>query len=102
MRLPLNWDRLDSSGRVRGPIIVPINQVYTDPNQIDTRTVRYYIKTNTQVWYAQPITCTVDLLASENPLEADFEANGVHAHSQVEACRQIGYKDLQICYVVVI
>lgn len=88
----LNWDRLDSSGKVKGPVIVPIGEVATDPSQVDERTVKHYVATDTQRWYFEPITCVHRYLEG-------YEANGVHSHSQVEACRRLGYKDLQICYV---
>lgn len=93
----LNWDRLDDSGKVKGPIIVPIGDVHTDPAQIDERTVKHYVSTDTQRWYAEPITC---VLPSGKNGAVGYEANGVYSHSQVEACRRLGYVDLQICYVV--
>lgn len=89
----LDWDRLDSSGRIKGPVVVPIGDVATDPGQIDERNVKYYVATDTQRWYFEPITCV------QRYLEKGYQANGVHSHSQVEACRRLGYKDLQICYV---
>jgi hypothetical protein len=89
----LDWDRLAESERVKGPVIVPISEVITDPAQIDERTVKHYVATDTQRWYFEPITCV------QRYLDKGYEANGVHAHSQVEACRRLGYRDLQICYV---
>lgn len=87
----LNWDRLAESLRVKGPVIVPIYAVATDPKQIDNRTVRHYVRTDTQKWYFEPITCVRK--------DGKWEANGLHSHSMAEACRQLGYKDLQICWV---
>lgn len=94
----LNWDRLDDSGRVKGPLVVPIGDVATDPSQIDERTVKRYVATDTQQWYSQPITC---VLPSGRDGSVGYEANGTYSHSQVEACRRLGYTDLQICYVEV-
>lgn len=91
----LNWDRLDDSGRIKGPLVVPIGDVHTDPAQVDERTVKRYLATDTQQWYSQPITC---VLPSNG---VGYEANGTYSHSQVEACRRLGYVDLQICYVEV-
>lgn len=98
MRQPINWDRLESTNRIKGPIIVPIHEVATDPHQIDERTVKHYVKIDTQVWYFEPITCILPMGSAES----EYEANGLYSHSQVEACRRLGYKDLQIIYVVVV
>src|SRR4051812_22116568 len=92
---PLNWDRLDDLGMIKGPIYVPIEKVTHDPAQVSARDLRYYLSTNTQNWYAQPLTCIIR--KTEDCVH--YEANGVHTHTQVEACRKLGYRELLICYV---
>ena len=86
----LDWDRIPDS-RITGPIIVPIEDVLTDEARIDARTIRYYVKTPTQQWYSEPITTV--------RIDGRLHANGLYSDSQVEACRQLGYKDLQVIYV---
>lgn len=88
----LDWDRLDDKGKIKGPIYVPIEKVHTDLNQISSRDVKRYKMIDTQIWYAEPFTCV--------QVGDYYEANGTYTHSKVEACRQLGYKDLLICYVV--
>lgn len=87
----LDFDRLER--KVQGPIIVPINQVVVDPNLVRERDVKHYVNApSTQDWYFEPIR-TVRLH------EEQFEANGDYAHSMVEACARLGYKDLQIVFI---
>jgi hypothetical protein len=86
----LDWDRIPDR-KITGPIVVPIEDVLTDEARIEPRTVRYYVKTDTQRWYFEPITTA--------RVDGRFYANGLYSDSKVEACRQLGFKDLQIIYV---
>jgi hypothetical protein len=72
-------------------VIISLDSVHVDPKQIDPRTVQHYVRTDTQVWYAEPITTVRK--------GGEYYANGAWSHSQVEACRQLGYKDLLVIYV---
>jgi hypothetical protein len=75
-------------------MIVPIDLVDIDPKQVWDRDVKRYVATDTQRWYATPLTCI-------KRASGRFECNGLYTHSQAEACRQLGYTTLQICYVEV-
>jgi hypothetical protein len=85
-------DRWDDSKKLKGPLIVPIEQVEADPAFVDRRTVKHYLsRPSTQDWYFEPITCV--------KVGDMFYAAGDYAPSMVEACRLLGYADLQIVYI---
>lgn len=78
--------------KYKGPLIVPIDQVYVEPSKVDQRTVKYYLsRPNTQDWYFEPIKCM--------KIDDKFHAIGPWAPSMVEACKLIGYDTLQIVYI---
>lgn len=92
----VDFDRADAHGLVKGPIIVRREQVIVDPTDINERDVKRFMTQDTQRWYFEPIEC---VRLADNPDKYQVNVGGYQS-SKVEACWRLGYKDLQICYVV--